>query len=286
MKNSNTKWYIRQQNTISGPFTRALLISNLQLGRITAQTEVSTDCLQWQPLGNIIDLQITDPDMPPPARYDERDGFDRRHQQSADSTNQEMRRHQRRKEEPAWLIQQRQQRTALRSKRYPQQVRSFRPLLLVSLLLIGAFVAALVFPPPDRPAKADCDSPPAAAINWENCLKPMLDIPSVNLTRANLRNSQLVMANIMNSNLTEADLSYADLQLSNLSYATLRSANLKGANLQQADLSYSDLRDGDLRFANLRGARLGSSNLQNARLDKAIWVDGKICAENSIGQCL
>lgn len=286
MNNSNKKWYTRHQNTISGPFTRALLISNLQLGRITAQTEVSTDRLQWQPLGDIVELQITEPDMPPSPRYDERDGFDRRHQQPASATHQDMRRQQRRKAEPAWLIQQRQQRTELRLKRYPQQIRSFRPLLFVGLLVIGAFVAALIFPTPDNQTEADCDSPPAAAISWENCLKPMLDIPSANLAKANLRNSQLVMSNMMNSNLTKADLSYADLQLSNLSYATLRSANLKGANLQQTDLSYGDLSDADLSFADLRDARLGSSNLQNAKLDKAIWVDGRVCAENSIGQCL
>ena len=60
MNKFSTKWYTRQDKTISGPFTKALLKSNLQLGRINAQTEVSTDQKYWQPLGDIIALETDD----------------------------------------------------------------------------------------------------------------------------------------------------------------------------------------------------------------------------------
>ena len=65
MNKFSTKWYTRQDKTISGPFTKALLKSNLQLGRINAQTEVSTDQKYWQPLGDIIALETDDPVIPP-----------------------------------------------------------------------------------------------------------------------------------------------------------------------------------------------------------------------------
>ncbi|MCB2426308.1 pentapeptide repeat-containing protein [Methylophaga pinxianii] len=286
MKKFSTKWYTRQNDTISGPFTLALLKSNLLLGRINAQTEVSADQKYWQPLGDIIALQTAEPIIPPPLTLDERDGFDRRNDQPLTEAEREMRREQRRKQEPDFLIQQRQQRTELLEKLKPERPARFWPFFIISLILTGIFVGAVLFPTPPIKSTADCDAAPARQVNWENCLKPGMDIPSATLTSANLRNSGLAMSNLMNADLVDADLSYADLSLSNMSYALLQGSNLKGANLQQADLSYSDLTDSDLSFANLRDARLGGSNLHNAKLDKAIWIDGRICAEGSVGNCL
>lgn len=286
MKKFSTKWYTRQNTRISGPFTIALLKSNLQLGRIDAQTEISSDQKNWQPLGDIIELEVVDPITPPPLPLDERDGFDRRNQQPMTEAEREMRREQRRRLEPDFLIQQRQQRSALLQKLKPQRPARFWPLLIISLILIAIFSFAILFPTPSSLSEADCDSVPAPNANWENCLKPAMDIPAANLTKANLRNSVLAMSNLMSADLMEVDMSYADLQLSNLSYASLQGANLKGANLQQADLSYSNLSNSDLSFANLRHAKLGGSDLQDARLDKAIWIDGRICAAGSVGSCL
>lgn len=286
MKKFSTKWYTRQDSTISGPFTLALLKSNLQLGRINPQTEVSADKEYWQPLGDIIELEVVEPIIPPPLAIDERDGFDRRNEQPLTEAEREMRREQRRKQEPDFLIQQRQQRSELLQKLKPARPARFWPLLIISLILIAIFASAVLFPTPSHISEADCDTDPVPQVNWENCIKPGMDIPSAILTGANLRNSGLAMSNMMNADLIGADLSYADLPLTNLSYASLQRANLKGANLQQADLSYSNLTDSDLSFANLRDAKLGGSDLQNAKLDKAIWIDGRICAAGSIGSCL
>lgn len=286
MKNFSTKWYTRQNTTISGPFTMALLKSNLQLGRIDAQTEISADQQHWQPLGDVLELEIIEPVIPPSLTIDERDGFDRRNDQPLTEAEREMRRKQRRKQEPDFLIQQRQQRSELLKKLKPERPTRFWPILIISLILIGIFASAVLFPTPSTLSEANCESAPASAVNWENCLKPGMDIPSATLTGANLRNSGLAMSNMMSVELNGADLSYADLQLSNLSYASMQGANLKGANLQQTDLSYSNLTDSDLSFANLRDANLGGSDLQNAKLDKAIWIDGRICAAGSIGECL
>ena len=286
MTKFSTKWYTRQNETINGPFTMALLKSNLQLGRIDAQTEISTDQQYWQPLGDVIALELAEPVMPPPLSVDERDGFDRRNELPLTEAQREMRRAQRRKQEPEFVIQQRQQRTELLQKLKPERPSRFWPLLIISLLLLGVVISAFIFPTPSTVSEAECDSTPAPEVNWENCLKPGMDIPSASLNGANLRNSDLTLSNMMGADLQQADLRYADLRLSNLSYTLLQQANLKGANLQQADLSYSNLAESDLSFANLRDAKLGGSDLSNVKLDKAIWIDGRVCAAGSIGNCL
>ncbi len=57
--------------------------------------------------------------------------------------------------------------------------------------------------------------------------------------------------------------------------ADLREANLKDARLSGANLSY----------ANLTGARVDGAVFSNAKLTRATWVDGRVCADDSIGNC-
>lgn len=40
-----------------------------------------------------------------------------------------------------------------------------------------------------------------------------------------------------------------------------------------------------LRGANFRGYDLSDADLEGAVLDRAIWTDGSICQQGSIGQC-
>jgi uncharacterized protein YjbI with pentapeptide repeats len=54
------------------------------------------------------------------------------------------------------------------------------------------------------------------------------------------------------------------------SNANLWNANLSGANLTDANLSYANLTDADLTYADLYGA---------------MWPDGRVCAEGSMGAC-
>jgi len=62
--------------------------------------------------------------------------------------------------------------------------------------------------------------------------------------------------------------------------ADLRGAELSGARLKGARLRYADLTQADLIRADLSAA-----DMTGARLDGAVWVDGHVCAENSIGVC-
>lgn len=47
----------------------------------------------------------------------------------------------------------------------------------------------------------------------------------------------------------------------------------------------ADLRNTDLTDANLFGANLSHARLEGANLSRAVWVDGHVCAEGSVGEC-
>jgi uncharacterized protein YjbI with pentapeptide repeats len=99
--------------------------------------------------------------------------------------------------------------------------------------------------------------------------------PSVECTGANLATADLALA----------DLRFADLRGTDLQGAILTGAKLQGAFLQKAQLARSNLRGANLRWARLRGANLQGSDLEGADLSSAIWIDGRECAQGSIGKC-
>lgn len=67
--------------------------------------------------------------------------------------------------------------------------------------------------------------------------------------------------------------------------ALLVGVDLRGAELIGTRLRHADLRHADLSRANLTHADLAGADLQGARLGEAIWIDGRICAADSIGRC-
>jgi uncharacterized protein YjbI with pentapeptide repeats len=96
------------------------------------------------------------------------------------------------------------------------------------------------------------------------------------LYRVNLSNAGLSGSTMNHSNLEKAQLTSANLRWVDLSYSSLKKANLRGADLRGANLSYSDL----------RGAYLYQTNYKEANLEYAIWIDGSVCQEGSIGKCI
>ena len=85
------------------------------------------------------------------------------------------------------------------------------------------------------------------------------------LTKANLRWSDLRGVNLRKANLAGADLTGANLF----------QADLRGAKFTNATLQKADLRGADLRGANLQGADLDACNFSKARLDgTTIWTNG------------
>ena len=117
-------------------------------------------------------------------------------------------------------------------------------------------------------------------------------IPQVNLSGADIRNSDLMgamlqranlsgcflnpchlyHANLIQANLSRALLNGANLRGANLSGANLSSANLDRAILSDANLTGADLSDANLPRANLTGANLTGANLTGANLSRALLV--------------
>jgi uncharacterized protein YjbI with pentapeptide repeats len=58
-----------------------------------------------------------------------------------------------------------------------------------------------------------------------------------------------------------------------------------GADLTGADLRRARLDAADLRGASLVGARIEATVFTNAILDGARWIDGRLCAQGSVGRC-
>ncbi|MDD2672165.1 MAG: pentapeptide repeat-containing protein [Syntrophales bacterium] len=112
------------------------------------------------------------------------------------------------------------------------------------------------------------------------------DLSGANLSGRLLMEADLSGANLSMANLSGADVRKANLDGANLSGANLGGTNLFAANLSAANLGGANLYEAFLCYANLRGANLSGANLGGANLGRAIWTDGRTCAENgSIGQC-
>jgi len=105
--------------------------------------------------------------------------------------------------------------------------------------------------------------------------KPSEDFCQEDFDKASKGVKELIGARLQEANLSGMDLSGVDL----------RGAELEKANLQNANLSNANLKNADLEEANLKGANLSGANIQGAELEFAIWTDGRVCAEGSIGGC-
>lgn len=293
MKHQTTLWFTRQYGTsVRGPFAESVIINHLLIGRLNANDEVSTDQVNWQLIYNQAQLQsnhtfLTEEYV---KKYlDERDGFDRRDQLAKEKGKKtiKQRRHMtRRVDEDESDIQRRQLRSLLMQKFRQQKQAILWPLIITFSIMSMILTLTIIYAKPLPSPLGNCDAPALPGVNWTNCLKPQLNLFDKVLSDAKLRNSQLVGSNLMNTTLTHADMAYADLRFTNLSYSQLQNSLLIGANLKNANLSNADLSNANLSYADLTDANLGGSQLDNTRFDHAIWVDGRLCAPSSIGQCL
>ena len=93
----------------------------------------------------------------------------------------------------------------------------------------------------------------------------------VNISGADLRNSDLMGAVMRRANLSgcymnPSHMYHADLREADVSNALLNGANMRGADLRGTDLSSADLDRAVLSDANLSGANLTNANLQRTSL--------------------
>ncbi|MBT2989194.1 MAG: pentapeptide repeat-containing protein [Candidatus Thiodiazotropha sp. (ex Ctena orbiculata)] len=140
----------------------------------------------------------------------------------------------------------------------------------------------------DAHVNSVCELTPEAQCSWAILIDlqaPGVDMHESSLASARLDRSNFERANFSRSIFQLANLKEANLRLSNLEFAHLHGVNLRNANLMFANLSGASLFDADLSGADLRGANLVGAILIKAKLDGATWTDGRICAEDSIGEC-
>ncbi|MCG7899896.1 MAG: pentapeptide repeat-containing protein [Candidatus Thiodiazotropha lotti] len=133
-----------------------------------------------------------------------------------------------------------------------------------------------------------CKLEPEAQCSWAILIDtkaPGVDMHESSLASARLDRSNFERANFSRSIFQLANLKDTNLMLSNLEHAHMHGVNLQNANLMLANLTGASLFDADLSGADLRGANLQGAILIKAKFDHAIWTDGRICAEGSIGQC-
>ena len=115
---------------------------------------------------------------------------------------------------------------------------------------------------------------PGEFMDLNACYMSHTRIPMVNLTGADMRNSDMMGAMLRRANLSDCRLNpihfyRADLREAAFVGSLLNGANLRGADCRQADFSNADMDRVILSDANLSGANLRGANLSRANLDRA-----------------
>jgi uncharacterized protein YjbI with pentapeptide repeats len=132
---------------------------------------------------------------------------------------------------------------------------------------------------------------PGEAMDLYNCYMSHVRIPQVDLSGADMRDSDFMGAMMRRANLSgcylnPSHLYRADLRETNLSRALLNGANLRGADLRGANLEGADLDRAILSEANLTGASLRRANLSRTNLDRANLTDADLTDANFNGAAL
>jgi uncharacterized protein YjbI with pentapeptide repeats len=158
-----------------------------------------------------------------------------------------------------------------------------RGALGIGLVLLAVLAAEL--------ARAACDDPPEAGVDWSKCDKAKLNLSGDNLTgadfsgadlsRSDLRKSQLRSANLSEATLIRTRLDGADLAGADLTKAALDRSNLEDANLTGAVLVKAEL-----PRANLTNVKLVGADLTKAELNRAVLAKADLSGATLVGAYL
>ncbi len=291
-------WYTRKGGAVRGPFPTGMVRRFVLLGRLDEDSDVSPDREAWFRLGDIERLvpeelkHLETPEdqerlLRARLREDER-RRDRRHDDD-DAGRERRRGSDRRGPEPEILVVRRAARerelehTAAAPRRSMVLAWSILGVVLGGLLIAGIY-AGMSAPRGTEPVR-NCDASAAPEVDWGNCSLEGAKLDGAALMGARIDNADLHSAALRGADLTRSNLAYSNLSTADLRYANLSHAILLGTGLRSADLRNAILRQADLSYADLRGAQIGGADLEGARLDKAIWIDGRVCAAGSLGDC-
>lgn len=321
---SKQLWYTRRGNEVRGPFPAPQISRFILLGRIRETDELSHNQHEWQKVtdvpvlmpeelkGNQEDPAARERLLIARMREDERSARNRRGDGNSgdNSESPAVERRQRddndrRKNEEEQLIRHREIKTAIAESARQNKDHNFLRGVMATLVVAGLIGGAWYYQPWQKQDSADCNASAQPWVNWSNCSMEGLRLANTDLRGARMRNAKLAGGDFRGSQLGGADLAYTDLVGANLSGAQMSQAALVGANLRNADLSAAnlngtnlayailqgvdltgaDLIGSDLSNADLKGATITFAKIADAKLDKTIWIDGKVCAVGSVGNC-
>jgi len=272
-------WYIRHlvDMEVKGPFPAGQISQEILLGRHKAEDEVSHDKVQWHKiceveelLPNVLSSGAEQPEFEDRLAAARRWADERRDVvgRGGSKSNEIKRLH--------GLVN--------NAKKKNNFVSSCIQMGAVLGLVFALVVLAFQYSPEVK-VEVDCTAGAKSGVDWRECVLVSIQLAGSELKAANLMNTNLEQANLVGANLSRSNLKYSKLNSANLQGANLTKANLKGASLIGADLSAATLEQADLSYATLRGAIIDNADFSAAILDGAIWIDGRSCAKNSIGQC-
>jgi len=133
-----------------------------------------------------------------------------------------------------------------------------------------------------------CKLEPEANCGWAELRKLKahgIDLHDSQFMATRLDEADLTGANLSGTHMQLANMYKATLKNADLSYSHLHAVNLVGANLQGANLEGVNFLDANLEGANLQGAKIGRVIWTAANLSGTIWIDGRVCAAGSKGEC-
>lgn len=300
----NRLWFTRRQGVRRGPFPDKVIHDFIILGRLSLQDDVCAEGGDWVCVADIpqlvpeeVYLDINDPVARERIELARRRADERLVLSDGDVVVE-----QRLDQSTAGQVTQR--RRNLQGGR-----NSGRRVLLIVMtagFLVVLFFAAWQYQSPVKIGLQDCGVTKGANTDWNHCNKGGQDLQGVNLAGTQLKNVNFSNALLDFAVLDGADLSYSNLYRASLTQAGLVRATLFGVDMHEADLSGARLASADLRHAVLRSAKLRatvfrgadltsadmrdanieSAVFEGARLGDVLWVDGRRCRSDSVGQCL
>lgn len=164
-----------------------------------------------------------------------------------------------------------------------RRLRSLAPSRRTAMTAVVCGALALGLPAVSRDARA-CDLTGYAA----DCRGANFDgrtFAGERLDGANFSGASFVGADLQGVDLYRADLSGANLRNANLQRAVLHYATLDDADFTGAVLTNAGMRSASLLRARFTDAETRGLDLSGAKLGGAVWMDGTVCAADSIGRC-
>ncbi len=285
-------WYIRKKNKITGPFPAGQLSQLLVVGRLSLDDEISHDKDEWVLISDVPSLipEVLSDDADPGQSERlaaARRWADERREERRETNVKKPRRQSkgRRTNELLEEVEYRNKRESIYRSFRERPKRAFF-ILFIFISLVSALIAGTFNYSPlvliDEP---DCNALPRAGVNWRNCNKSQLLAIRADLSEANLHSTILRGANLFASNFTQSRMDYSNLSGGNFSYAVFIKANLKGANFKNTDLRNANFSFANVSYADFFNATIVDVNFTNADLSNAIWINGEICQQGSIGIC-